>query len=104
VYGCNYSYDLKPPIHLLTVATMVRDLGHEVRFLDCPAEQIDAAGFEAIARQGWDVAFFYTVYLSMPEDLRAARTLRALSGGARPALVFMSTGASWKPESWASPS
>ena len=42
VYGCNHGFDYKPPIHLLTVATWMRErAGWDVRFLDCPAEGMD---------------------------------------------------------------
>lgn len=102
VYGCNYAYDLKPPIHFLTLATVVRNLGHEVTFLDCPAEGIAGRDFEAMAaRNLWDVAFFQCVYLSIPEDSRAARTLVEIAqkqGHTPPILIFEGTGPSWKPE------
>ena len=32
VYGCNHGFDYKPPIHLLQVATWMRDLGWEITF------------------------------------------------------------------------
>jgi len=47
VYGCNYGYDYKPPIHFLQLATVAKVwLGWDVRFVDCPAEGLDVAAFE----------------------------------------------------------
>jgi anaerobic magnesium-protoporphyrin IX monomethyl ester cyclase len=98
VYGCNHGYDYKPPIHLLQVATLLRErAGWDVRFLDCPAEGLDAAAFEAFAaREAFDVACAWSVYLSAEEDLRAYRVLRAAHPGTRG--VFMGSAPSWKPD------
>ena len=43
VYGCNYGYDYKMPVHMLSAATVLEQAGHAVRFLDCPAEGWGAA-------------------------------------------------------------
>ena len=98
VYGCNYGYDYKPPIHFLAVATYARDvLGWDVRFLDCPAEGLDAAAFEAHVRDNrYDVSLAWATYLSAVEDLRAARFIHGLWPETR--FVFMGAGATWRPE------
>jgi anaerobic magnesium-protoporphyrin IX monomethyl ester cyclase len=98
VYGCNYGYDYKPPIHLLQVATALREwAGWEIRFLDCPAEGMDGAAFTAFAEaERFDVACSWAVYLSAEEDLHAMRVLRTPNPAMR--AVFMGTAATWKPE------
>ena len=98
VYGCNYGFDYKPPIHLLAVATYAREvLGWEVRFADCPAEGIDQVGFETgLAQQDWDVVCAWSTWLSAIEDVAAARILARSSDKTR--FVFMGAGATWRPE------
>ena len=98
VYGCNYGFDYKPPIHLLAVATYARDvLGWEVRFADCPAEGIDQVGFETgLAQQDWDVVCAWSTWLSAIEDVAAARILARSSDKTR--FLFMGAGATWRPE------
>ncbi len=95
VYGCNYGYDYKPPIHFLQLATVARDwLGWNVRFLDCPAEGVDAQAFAELAK-GHDVAVAQSVYLSAHEDLVAMREVRRANPGLR--AVFFGTAPTWKP-------
>jgi anaerobic magnesium-protoporphyrin IX monomethyl ester cyclase len=98
VYGCNYGYDYKPPIHFLQLATVAREwLGWNVRLVDCPAEGLDRAGFEALARsERWDVAVNHSVYLSAEEDLLAMRIVRAANPGLK--AVFMGAAATWRPD------
>lgn len=98
VYGCNYGYDYKPAIHFLQVATFARErLGWDVRFLDCPAEGVDASAFEEhAATERYDVALAWTTYLSAIEDLTAARVIHRHHPGTR--FVFMGAGATWKPD------
>lgn len=99
VYGCNYGFDHKPPVHLLQVATFARDaLGWDVRLLDCPAEGVDVAGFERhVADEAYDVVLHWTTYLSSVEDLAAARAVQARAKGMVRS-VFMGTGSGWRPE------
>lgn len=98
LYGCNFGYDYKPPMHLLQLATFAREhAGWDVRFLDCPAEGIGARGFESAASDTrWDVSVSWSTYLSAEEDLRAASVLRR----ANPAMhnVFAAMAPTWKPE------
>lgn len=98
VYGCNYGYDYKPPIHMLSAATVAQECGHDVRFLDCPAENIHEEEFEdLIKREDFDAAFFFTPYLSMEEDRRAGEFIRREKGEDVP-LVFMGAAPTWKPD------
>ncbi|MCB9777307.1 MAG: radical SAM protein [Alphaproteobacteria bacterium] len=98
VYGCNYGFDYKPPIHLLQVATWARDrLGWQVELLDCPAEGVDLPAFERrIAAERWDVVCHWTTYLSAVEDKAAADRIHAVAPGTR--FVFMGTAVTWKPD------
>ncbi|MDP6935641.1 MAG: cobalamin-dependent protein, partial [Myxococcota bacterium] len=98
VYGCNYGYDYKPPIHFLQVATYARDvLGWQVRLLDCPAEDLDRAQFEQhVADSHYDVVLCWSTYLSAIEDLAACDQVQRLHPDTR--LVFMGAGATWKPD------
>jgi radical SAM superfamily enzyme YgiQ (UPF0313 family) len=98
VYGCNHGFDYKPPIHLLQVATFMREkAGWEIRFLDCPAEGMDSQAFEAFATQErFDVVLCWSVYLSAEEDVLAARELKKHHPTIK--TVFMGTASTWKPE------
>jgi anaerobic magnesium-protoporphyrin IX monomethyl ester cyclase len=98
VYGCNYGYDYKPPIHLLQAATYAREVaGWDVRLLDCPAEGLDADAFDAfVAAERFDVAAAWSVYLSAEEDLEAFRRIRRANPATRG--VFMGAASTWKPE------
>jgi anaerobic magnesium-protoporphyrin IX monomethyl ester cyclase len=98
VYGCNYGFDYKPAIHFLQLATYAKvDLGWDVRFLDCPAEQMEPAALDAhLQAETYDVVVHWVTYLSAMEDLAAARRVHAIQPKAR--LVFAGTGASWRPQ------
>jgi hypothetical protein len=99
VYGCNFGFDYKPPIHFLQLATSARErCGWAVRLMDCPAEGLDARGFaDAVAAEGpWDVVVSWAVYLSAEEDLRASRLVRQQFPAAH--AVFVGTAATWKPD------
>lgn len=98
VYGCNYGFDYKPAIHFLGVATYAQEvLGWTVRFLDCPAEGVDEAGFhQHIAANQYDVVLLWSTYLSAVEDLTAARHITKAQPSAR--FVFCGTASTWKPE------
>lgn len=99
VYGCNYGFDHKPPIHLLQAATSAKvDLGWDVRLLDAPAEGMDRAAFEQFAAsERYDVVLHWTTYLSAVEDLAAARAVRDRMAGT-PKHVFLGTASTWKPD------
>ena len=75
VYGCNYGFDYKPAIHFLQVATYAAEaLGWDVRFMDCPAEDIALDGLKQhIAAERYDVVLHWATYLSAIEDLTADR-------------------------------
>ncbi len=98
VYGCNYGYDYKPPVHFLQLATVAQArLGWDVRLVDCPAEGMDLAAFDALARsERWDVAVSHSVYLSAEEDILAMRRLRECNPGLR--AVYMGTAPTWRPD------
>jgi anaerobic magnesium-protoporphyrin IX monomethyl ester cyclase len=98
VYGCNYGFDYKPPIHFLQAATYARDvLGWTVRLMDCPAEGIDRAQFESEAGgKRYDVVAHWATYLSAMEDVAAARVIAQHHPDTR--FVFMGAAATWRPE------
>lgn len=98
VYGCNYGFDYKPPIHFLQVATYAREaLGWSVRLMDSPAEGVTVADLERkLDDKKWDVVLFWSTYLSAVEDVAAARIIEQRHPGTR--FVFMGAGATWRPE------
>ena len=98
VYGCNWGFDYKPPIHLLQVATHAKDrLNWQVRLLDGPAEGTNAqALMNEVVDQQFDVLVFWTTYLSASGDLAAAQAIRQRLPQIR--CVFMGAGATWKPD------
>lgn len=97
VYGCNYGFDYKPPIHFLQVATYAQHgLNWTIRFMDCPAEGIELNDWLNFEGWDYDVVCFWSTYLSAIEDTRAARHI--LNQFPQMKLIFMGTAATWKPE------
>ncbi len=97
LFGCNYGYDYKPAIHLLTSATVMASKGDSVRFMDCPAEGIDLRAWkERIGREKFDVVVFFTTWLSAEIDLGAAQMMVERQKNIR--VVFMGAYPTWKPE------
>ncbi len=98
VYGCNYGFDYKPAIHFLQAATYARAvLSWSVRFMDCPAEDIDLDQLKQhVVEEQYDVVVHWSTYLSALEDLSAARIIRQIRPGTR--FVFMGTAPTWRPQ------
>lgn len=98
IYGCTYGFDYKPPIHLLLLATVAKQLGHRVRLLDCPAEKYSVKKFISYLENEEDIAMvvFFTVWLSKKEDLEAAGIVSNVFKGVR--VVFTGPYPTWKPE------
>ncbi|MBU0502857.1 MAG: radical SAM protein [Candidatus Omnitrophota bacterium] len=99
VYGCNYGYDYKPPIHLLSLATIARDLGFQVRLLDCPAEGYNAKKFINYIKdhkKNIDLVVFFTVWLAKEIDLLAGSIVSGILKDAR--IVFTGAYPTWKPD------
>jgi len=97
VYGCNYGYDYKPAIHLLLLATVAEQLGHKVRFLDCPAEGLNIKKFfDYIRSHHIDAVIFFTVWLSANEDLWAVKIISDKVEKVK--IVFIGAYPTWKPE------
>ncbi len=97
VYGCNYGFDYKPPIHLLTMATVAKDYASHVRFLDCPAEGYNTAKMISYIQDNKpDLAVFFTVWLSSPEDLAAAALISENSQDTK--CIFTGPYPTWRPQ------
>lgn len=98
IYGCNYGYDCKPPIHLLQLATIVEQLGCEARFLDCPAEGYTVSSFiNSIKRStSLTVVVFFSVWLSAEGDLKAAQAIFEILPGVT--ILFAGPYPTWRPE------
>jgi anaerobic magnesium-protoporphyrin IX monomethyl ester cyclase len=97
VYGCNYGFDYKPPIHFLQVASYAKqELGWNIRFMDCPAESITLSNFLKFKDWDYDVVCFWSTYLSAIEDTRAGKHI--LKSFPDIKLVYMGTAPTWKPE------
>ncbi|MCR4315074.1 MAG: B12-binding domain-containing radical SAM protein [Planctomycetes bacterium] len=99
LYGCSYSYDYKPPVHLLLAATIARDAGIEVALIDSIAEKLDSAELhEMIAdHQPVGAYCFFTPYVAQVGDLKLKAELRAKYGN-DPMMIFMGAAPTWKPE------
>jgi len=97
VYGCNYGYDYKPAIHLLSSATVLENNRWKVRFMDCPAEGIKANKFKkALENEKFDAVIFFTTWLSINLDLQSAKTIAEKHKGLK--IIFTGTYPTWKPE------
>ncbi len=97
VYGCNYGFDYKPAIHLLILATLAKNLGYGVRFLDCPAESFNTNKLIAYIRNNHalKMVVFFTVWLSAGEDLKAAEIISKEIPGIK--IIFTGSYPTWKP-------
>jgi radical SAM superfamily enzyme YgiQ (UPF0313 family) len=98
VYGCNYGYDYKPAAHLLSLATVAKQAGCRVRFLDCPAEGYNSKKLIRYLKNHKDInaAVFFTVWLSKEEDIVAADIITAISPAVK--IIFSGSYPTWKPE------
>lgn len=98
VYGCNYGFDYKPPIHLLVLAMIAKQLGHNVRLLDCPAEGYNLRKLIDYVKNknSTDIVVFFTVWLSMKEDLAAAEIIHNILKHVT--IIFTGPYPTWKPE------
>jgi len=98
LYGCNYGFDHKTPLHLLQSATLVRDNGYNVRLLDCPAEGYNLKKFIKFisGQSSLKLVVFFTVWLSADEDIAAAQIISGLVNGVR--IIFTGPYPTWKPE------
>lgn len=98
VYGCNYGFDYKPPIHLLVLATIAKQSGHSVRLLDCPAEGYNLSKLTGYIKNksSIDMAVFFTVWLSENEDLAAAKIIHDVFNNVK--IIFTGPYPTWKPE------
>ena len=96
VYGCNYGYDYKPAIHLLSSATLLRVRGMTVHFMYCPAQRIKADNWlKRINLNDFDAVVFFTTWLSAGIDIAAARMIAGQQKGIR--FIFTGTYPTWKP-------
>lgn len=98
VYGCNYGFDYKTPIHLLILATIARKLGHSVRFLDCPAEGYNLKKLiDYIKNQrSINIAVFFTVWLSKEADIYTAEIIHGMLNNVK--IIFTGPYPTWRPE------
>jgi len=98
LYGCNYGFDYKTPLHLLQSATLLKHSGYNVRFLDCPAEGYNLRRFiDFISSQhALKLVVFFTVWLSADEDIAAAEIISGLVKGV--SIIFTGPYPTWKPE------
>lgn len=98
VYGCNYGFDYKPPIHLLVLATIAKQSGNSVRLLDCPAEGYNLREFTDYIKKksSIDMVVFFTVWLSKKEDLAAAEIIHNIFNNIK--IIFAGPYPTWKPE------
>jgi radical SAM superfamily enzyme YgiQ (UPF0313 family) len=65
------------PVTMVTIATMLRDQGHSVTVLDCPAEMVDLDGMLARAASfSPDLALVNTSTPTIDDDLHAALLLK----------------------------
>ncbi|MFA5401891.1 MAG: radical SAM protein [Candidatus Omnitrophota bacterium] len=97
VYGCNYGYDYKPAIHLLSLATIAQQAGCRVRFMDCPAEGYNSKKFIHYLNNHRDInaVVFFSVWLSKEEDMSAADIATGISPGIK--IIFSGPYPTWQP-------
>jgi radical SAM superfamily enzyme YgiQ (UPF0313 family) len=97
IFGCNYGIYSQPNIFFLYPATMLKNAGHTVVYLDFPADGKTRPDFEGFCKeQEFDVIFFYSVFLSKRTDLLARDTVHRANPNTR--FVFLATEPSASPD------
>ncbi|MBU1998451.1 MAG: B12-binding domain-containing radical SAM protein, partial [Candidatus Omnitrophica bacterium] len=100
VYGCNYGFDYKTPIHLLQLATLAMNVGWKVKLLDCPAQGYTTKRLKKylIKNNSINLVIFFTTWLTLDEDILAANLVTQKLNGVR--VLFTGPYPTWKPESF----
>ncbi len=97
LYGCNYGFDYKPSLHLLLLATIAKQLGHEASFLDCPAENFSIRKLIKYVKNisSSSIFVYFSVWLSLKEDLLSAELISRVTKDAK--FIFTGSYPTWKP-------
>ncbi|MEJ2705708.1 MAG: radical SAM protein [Sedimentisphaerales bacterium] len=72
IFGCNYAIYYQPNIFMLYPATILERAGHDITYMDFPANGKGTVDFEHLCKeQDFDIVFFYSVFLSKRTDIIA---------------------------------
>lgn len=97
IFGCNYGIYSQANIFILYPATILKNQGYDVTFLDFPVNRKNNEDFKEFCReQDFDIVVFYTVFLSKKTDLIARDMLKRCKPETK--FIFMSTEPTAKPE------
>lgn len=97
IFGCNYGVYPQVNIFILYPATILKNAGYNVTFLDFPIENKDEEQFrEFCSKNDYDIFIFYTVFLSKKNDLAARNIL--ISSGRNVKFIFLATEPTANPE------
>ncbi|MDD5775245.1 MAG: radical SAM protein [Candidatus Omnitrophica bacterium] len=101
IFGCNYGIYPQPNIFILYPATIVKNAGYNVSFLDFALGKTKAGDFrEFFKSHKYDICVFYTVFLSKKNDLKARSILT--EGNSDGKFIFLSTEPTANPQDFVS--
>lgn len=99
IFGCNYGIYPQPNIFMLYPATILKNDGYEVYFMDFTVEGNNKRAFKKFCTESsFDVIIFYTVFLSKQTDIIARNMLRSKNKTTK--FIFISTEPTASPDNF----
>lgn len=90
IFGCNYGIYQQDNIFILYSATILKNTGHNVTYLDFPILRKKRSDFDKLCETNdYDVIIFYTVFLSKKTDINARDMLHKINKHTK--FIFIST-------------
>lgn len=99
IFGCNYGIYPQANIFMLYPATILKNEGYEVSFLDFTIKGNNKIGFKKFCEEStFDIVIFYTVFLSKQTDIIARNMI--LQNNKRTKFIFISTEPTASPDNF----
>lgn len=99
IFGCNYGIYPQPNIFMLYPATILKNNGYEVHFMDFTIKGNEKIGFKKFCKVStFDIVIFYTVFLSKQTDIIARNMM--CQNNKKTKFIFISTEPTASPDSF----
>lgn len=99
IFGCNYGIYPQPNIFMLYPATILKNKGYEVHFMDFTIKGNKKIGFKKFCEVStFDIVIFYTVFLSKQTDIIARNMM--CQNNKRTRFIFTSTEPTASPDNF----
>ncbi len=96
LFGCNYAFFMQHNIFILYPASLLKQYGFDVKFIDCTKEK---KSLNDVLKRDFDVYVFYSVFLTRKTDLSTAEKIEKKFKNK--AVVFLGTDPTYSPEKYA---